>query len=701
MSPTTSHLASPCVRAGLLALALLLGGACSETEESADPLARLTHALGAEGMDSPPTLIAHVYYRDRADLNALATDYDALEKVDRQAGYVVLALTPEDANALRERGYRVELDEKASLSVNAPRIQGSQRPLGIANFTCYRTVEESYASLAQLAAAHSNIASWVDIGDTWDKITRLGPPGYDLFALVLTNKARPGPKPRFFLMAAIHAREYTTAEMAARFAEHLANGYGIDPDITWMLDYGEVHIVVHSNPDGRIIAEQGYTQRKNRNTKSGSEPCSSPPTSSSQFGVDLNRNSTFGWGGPGASSGTCNLTYRGQSAASEPETRALENYIRALYPDRRGPGRGDAAPADTEGVMISLHSYSELVLFPWGDNTSTVPNLAGLRALGKRMSFYNNYEACQTAVCLYEAAGATDDFTYGELGVASYTIEMGNNFFESCSDFESDVYPRNLPALLYAFKVVRRPYQLASGPDSRSLTVTPSTVVQSLTITLRATADDTRFGSIGGAEQTQPIAAARYSVDAPSWVPNTPVYPLSASDGVFNSAQELLTATVNTRGLSFGRHTLFVESQDSSGTWGPPSAVFFTVQQPVRAVGLTMESSGTQATRGQLVSYTLTVTNQGTLPDAFRVAVTSGWPVWAVSSVGTLAAGETTSVQITVRVPADAPNGSTDTAQVRVTSVGDPQKVATASIVTQTTSPDLPPASVTAEDPTW
>lgn len=701
MSPTTSHLASPCARAGLLALALLLGGACSETDESADPLARLTRSLSTEGTDSPPTLIARVYYRDRADLNALATDYDALEKVDRQAGYVMIALTPEDANALRERGYRVELDEKATLSVNAPRLQDPQRPLGIANFSCYRTVEESYASLAQLAAAHSNIASWVDIGDSWDKITRLGPPGYDLFALVLTNKARPGPKPRFFLMAAIHAREYTTGETATRFAEYLVNGYGVDPDVTWMLDYGEVHIVVQSNPDGRKIAEQGYTQRKNRNTNSGSEPCSNPPTNSSQFGVDLNRNSTFGWGGPGASSGTCNLTYRGQSAASEPETRALENYIRALYPDRRGPGRGDAAPSDTEGVMISLHSYSELVLFPWGDSEGTVPNLAGLRALGKRMGFYNNYEACQTAVCLYEAAGATDDFTYGELGVASYTIEMGNDFFESCSAFESDTYPRNLPALLYAFKVVRRPYQLASGPDSRSLTVTPTSVIQGAAITLSATADDTRFGSIGGAEQTQPITAARYSVDAPSWVPNTPVYPLFATDGVFNAAQELLTATVNTRTLPAGRHTLFVESQDSSGTWGPPAAVFFTVQQPVREVGLAMDSSGTQATRGQLVNYTLNITNQGTVPDAFRLAVTSSWPVWAVSSVGTLAVGETLPVQITVSVPRNAPLWSTDTTQVRVTSVGDPQKMATASMVTTVTNPNLPPASVTAEDPTW
>ena len=701
MSPRTSYLAVPQVLAGLLGLAVLLGSACSETDESTAPLAQLSRSLEAEPEQAPRTLVARVYYRDRADLNALATDYDALEKVDRQAGFVVLALTPEDATALKERGYRVELDEEATVAVNAPRVRLEERPLGIISYECYRTVEESYASLAQLAHAHPDIASWVDIGDSWDKITRLGPPGYDLFALVLTNKARPGPKPRFFLMAAIHAREYTTAETATRFGEFLVNGYGTDPDITWMLDYGEVHIVVHSNPDGRKIAEQGHTQRKNRNTSSGNQPCSNPPTSSSQYGVDLNRNSTFGWGGPGASTGSCNLTYRGGAAASEPETRALENYIRSLFPDRRGPGRGDAAPDDTAGVMISLHSYSELVLFPWGDNTTTVPNLAGLRALGRRMSFYNNYEACQTAVCLYEAAGATDDFTYGELGVASYTIEMGNSFFESCGAFEADVYPRNLPALLYAFKVARRPYQLASGPDSRSLTLTPSTVIQGSTATLRAVADDTRFGTVGGTEPTQPITAARYSVDAPSWVPNTHVYALAASDGGFSTVVEQLVATVDTRGLAPGRHTLFVESQDSSGAWGPPTALFFTVQQPVRAVGVSPGDSGTQGAQGQLITYTLSVTNQGTVPDSFRVSASASWPVWTFTSVGPLAVGESASFQVTVRVPENASDWSSDTAQVRVTSVGDPQKEARASIVTMAVRSDLPPLSIAAEDPTW
>jgi len=184
-------------------------------------------------------------------------------------------------------------------------------------------------------------------------------------------------------------------------------------------------------------------------------------------------------------------------------------------------------------------------------------------------------------------------------------------------------------------------------------------------------------------------------------VPNTHVYALAASDGGFSSVVEQLVATVDTRGLAPGRHTLFVESQDSSGAWGPPTALFFTVQQPVRAVGVSPGDSGTQGAQGQLITYTLSVTNQGSVPDSFRVSASASWPVWTFTSVGPLAVGESASFQVTVRVPENASDWSSDTAQVRVTSVGDPQKEARASIVTMAVRSDLPPLSIAAEDPTW
>ena len=63
------------------------------------------------------------------------------------------------------------------------------------------------------------------------------------------------------------------------------------------------------------------------------------------------------------------------------------------------------------------------------------------------------------------ADGTSDGISYGELGVAAYTFELGTSFFQSCSVYEGTIRPDNLPALIYAAKVVRTPYQTPAGPD--------------------------------------------------------------------------------------------------------------------------------------------------------------------------------------------------------------------------------------------
>ncbi|HYO59901.1 M14 family metallopeptidase [Archangium sp.] len=509
-------------------------------------------------------------FSSQADLNRLAEKLDVTSAVDRARMTVEVVLSPEEHAALIRAGRQVEIDEEKTRSMNELRTQ-DMSVSGISGYACYRTVNETYASMAQLVTNYPNLASWNDIGDSWDKLTAGGNVGDDIRVLVLTNKSRPGPKPRFFLMGAIHAREYTTAELATRFAEQLASKYGTDADATWLLDHHELHVVVQSNPDGRRIAETGLSKRKNTNTSLGA-------CTTTTYGVDLNRNSSFDWGGPGASTSACNETYRGRAAASEPETQALENYIRSIFPDQRGPNLTDPAPADATGVMISLHSYGGWVLYPWGIGTAASPNATQLRSLGRKFSYFNGYEACQSSLCLYDAAGATDDFTYGTLGVAAYTVELGSAFFESCTSFESTIVPKNMPALYYAFKAARRPYQVAAGPDSLSLALSASTVTQGTPVTLTARADDTRYGTVGGIESSQAIAAARYTIDSPSWVTGTPAYAMSAVDGTFNSTAESVQATVFTSGLAPGRHTLFVESRDANGNWGVPTAIFLNVQ---------------------------------------------------------------------------------------------------------------------------
>ena len=55
----------------------------------------------------------------------------------------------------------------------APKLQ----PAAIPNFTCYRTVEETYASLANIAQGSPQLAEWLDIGDSWQKVKTGGVEG--------------------------------------------------------------------------------------------------------------------------------------------------------------------------------------------------------------------------------------------------------------------------------------------------------------------------------------------------------------------------------------------------------------------------------------------------------------------------------------------------------------------------------------------
>ncbi|OGO70164.1 MAG: hypothetical protein A2Z49_00205 [Chloroflexi bacterium RBG_19FT_COMBO_56_12] len=622
-------------------------------------------------------VMARVYFASQADLNLLATRLDVWE-VHHAAGYLVALLRTGETTTLRQAGYRVEIDADKTADLGQPRKPIPGQVSGIPGFPCYRTVEETYASLAQLAVDYPDLAQWIDIGDSWEKVTPGGLAGYDLNTLVLTNQAIPGPKPKFYLMTAIHAREYATAELATRFAEHLMANYGIDPDITWLLDYYEVHITPQANPDGRKIAETGTLWRKNTHTG-----C----IFSSQRGVDLNRNSSFKWGGVGASSNSCAETYRGPSAASEPETQAIQNYVASIFPDQRGPGDSDPAPDDATGVFLTLHSYWPLVLFPWGWTSGPAPNNAQLETLGRKFGYFNHYTVCQSGEpgCIYQTSGTTDDWAYGELGLAAYTFEVGTDFFESCDYFENTLLPDNLPALLYALKSARQPYLDPSGPESLDVAVSADPANAGTPVTLTATADDTRYddGGWAGDEPTQAIAAARYSVDLPSWQAAA-TYPLDPADGAFDATIESLTANVDTTGWTPGRHVLFVESQDADGNWGVPSSVFLNITGGEFSPGLNPAESSGQADPGQTALYTLLLSNLGTAADSYDIQVSGN--IWDTSAspdpAGPLNPGDSLDLSIQVTVPSSATFEMSDTATITAISQGDVSKTATATLTT-------------------
>jgi len=513
-------------------------------------------------------LVTKVYFTSREDLNTLASHYDILE-VNHEQGFVFILLSIEEYNSLQQAGYLLEVDDAKTKLLTHPRIALlGQGPDSIPGYPCYRTVEETYTDMQGIVTMHPNLAQIFDIGDSWTRISYGFPNGYDLLALRLSNEnfGNMSDKPTFFLMAEIHAREYVTAETAMRYAELLTSSYGVDPDITWLLDYFKVYIVTMTNPDGRKKAESGQMWRKNVDNNNG---CNDP----NNWGTDLNRNHSFKWNHGGSDSNPCSEVYMGPSAGSEPEVQAIEAFVRGLFPDQRGPGDTDPAPAETTGIFITLHSAAGLVLWPWGWTSSPAPNNTQLRTLGRHLAYFNGYTPEQSYQ-LYQTSGTSDEFAYGELGVAGYTFEMGTDFFQDCGSFESTIYPDNRDALLYAFKTARRPYMNPAGPDSLSVSVTPAAATPGEQVQLTAVANDTRY--LGG-EPNQNIAEARYSIDNPSWIINTVTYPMAASDGNFNSTIENIVATVDTTGLSTGRHTIFIESKDANNNWGVLGSTFLYI----------------------------------------------------------------------------------------------------------------------------
>jgi hypothetical protein len=111
------------------------------------------------------------------------------------------------------------------------------------------------------------------------------------------------------------------------------------------------------NPDGGEydIATGTYRSwRKNRQPNAGS----------ASVGTDLNRNWDYRWGCCSGSSGsTGSETYRGPSAFSAPETAAVRDFVNSHV----------VGGKQQISVAIDFHTYSELILWPYGYTTTDVP----------------------------------------------------------------------------------------------------------------------------------------------------------------------------------------------------------------------------------------------------------------------------------------------------------------------------------------
>lgn len=277
------------------------------------------------------------------------------------------------------------------------------------------------------------------------------------------------------LVGGIHARELINPDALIYFAFNLAYAYSQNKDfvlggktyaaatVKMIIENMDIFILPLANPDGRafVLAANGDRMWRGNRAPNPGKACK---------GVDINRNFDFLWSsGIMTSTDPCNASqiYRGPSAFSEPETRNVRKLLDD-YPHISG--------------MIDVHSYSEDILYPWGDDENQTANanmnfknpafngqrgsigdaykeyipkadLDWLVSVGNTMKQGiaavrgKNYVVMQS-VGLYPTSATSDDYSYSR----HYVNNAKRKVFAYCIETGPLVYKNGSPDYLKSFQ---------------------------------------------------------------------------------------------------------------------------------------------------------------------------------------------------------------------------------------------------------
>ncbi|OCT80936.1 carboxypeptidase B [Xenopus laevis] len=267
----------------------------------------------------------------------------------------------------------------------------------IHSYEKYNDLDTINAWSANIAAQNPGLLSRSQLGTSYQ--------GRPIYLLKLGKSGVN--KKAVFIDCGFHAREWITPAFCQWFVKEAVNSYGVESEFTSMLDSLDFYILPVLNVDGYVYT--WTTNRMWRKTRS-------PNANSSCVGTDPNRNFNAGWCTVGASSRACDETYCGTAPESEPETKALANFIRKNIASIKG--------------YLTIHSYSQMLLFPYSYTYSLAKdhnelNTVAQGAVSRLTSLYNTkYTYGAGGTTIYLAAGGSDDWAYDTGVKYSYTFEL-------------------------------------------------------------------------------------------------------------------------------------------------------------------------------------------------------------------------------------------------------------------------------------
>ncbi|XP_061492978.1 mast cell carboxypeptidase A-like [Rhineura floridana] len=266
------------------------------------------------------------------------------------------------------------------------------------SYTRYNDWEQIVAWTERMAKNNPKLVSRIQIGKTYEE--------RPMYLLKVGKES--GKKKIIFMDCGIHAREWISPAFCQWFVKQAVTTYGKDKVMTKLLNNLNFYILPVFNIDGYIWTwTEDRMWRKNRANNSNS----------SCIGTDLNRNFDASWGTEDIfSHDPCEEEYCGPSEESEPETKAVASFIRDHLPAIRG--------------YISFHSYSQMLMFPYGYASKTVPNHDELNEVAKEAvealsSLYGTkYTYGPIASTIYPCSGSSVDWAYDEGIKHAFVFEL-------------------------------------------------------------------------------------------------------------------------------------------------------------------------------------------------------------------------------------------------------------------------------------
>ncbi|XP_019604411.1 carboxypeptidase B [Rhinolophus sinicus] len=265
------------------------------------------------------------------------------------------------------------------------------------SYVKYNNWETIEAWIQQIASENPDLISRSAIGTTFEGRT---------MHLLKVGKAGPN-KPAIFMDCGFHAREWISPAFCQWFVREAVRTYGQEIHMTELLDKLDFYVLPVFNIDGYVYTwTKNRMWRKTRSTFPGTK-C---------IGTDPNRNFDAGWCVMGASRNPCDETYCGPSAESEKETKALANFIRNNLSSIK--------------AYLTIHSYSQMMLYPYSYDYKVTENNVELNALAKATVkelatlHGTKYTYGPGATTIYPAAGGSDDWAYDQGIKYAFTFEL-------------------------------------------------------------------------------------------------------------------------------------------------------------------------------------------------------------------------------------------------------------------------------------